>query len=57
MKISKESILLVDSSKFQKKKLYKFASLKSFNYIVTDYIFSKAEIEKYHLKKKVINIK
>ena len=57
MKISKESILLVDSSKFQKKKLYKFASLKNFNYIVTDYIFSKEEIEKYHLKKKVINIK
>ena len=57
MKISKESILLVDSSKFQKKKLYKFANLKNFDYIVTDYIFSKEEIEKYHLKKKVINIK
>ena len=57
MKISKESILLVDSSKFQKKKLYKFASLKNFDYIVTDYIFSNEEIEKYHLKKKIINIK
>ena len=57
MKISKESILLVDSSKFQKKKLYKFANLKNFDYIVTDYIFSKEKIEKYHLKKKVINIK
>ena len=57
MKISKETILLVDSSKFQKKKLYKFANIKNFDYIVTDYNFSKEEIEKYHLKKKVITIK
>lgn len=57
MKISKESILLVDSSKFQKKKLYKFANLKNFDYIVTNYAFSKEEIEKYNLKKKIINIK
>ena len=57
MKISKESILLVDSSKFQKKKLYKFANIKNFDYIVTDYNFSKEEIEKYHLKKKIITIK
>ena len=57
MKISKETILLVDSSKFQKKKLYKFANIKNFDYIVTDYSFSKEEIEKYHLKKKIITIK
>ncbi len=57
MKISKETILLVDKSKFQKKKLYKFANIKNFDYIVTDYNFSKEEIEKYHLKKKIITIK
>ena len=57
MKISKETVLLVDSSKFQKKKLYKFANIKNFDYVVTDYTFSKEEIKKYHLKKKIITIK
>ena len=52
MKISKESILLVDSSKFQKKKLYKFANLKNFDYIVTDYIFKKKKKKSIILKKR-----
>ena len=57
MKISKETILLVDSSKFQKKKLYKFANIKNFDYVVTDYNFSKEEIKKISSQKKIITIK
>lgn len=54
MKISTKSILLVDKSKFNKKKLYKVENLQNFHKIITDYPFSKQEIQKFSLGKKVL---
>ncbi|KXA12529.1 transcriptional regulator, DeoR family [Fusobacterium equinum] len=56
MKISEKNILLTDYSKFGKKKLYKAAHIKNFDSIITDHIFSKKEIEKYGLEKKIIQV-
>lgn len=57
MKISEKSILLVDKSKFNKKKLYKVENLKAFTKVITDYSFSQKEIEEYSLEKKIVSLK
>lgn len=53
MKQANNKILLVDSSKFNKKKLYNVGSLEEFDLIITDYPLKK----KKELIKKVINVK
>lgn len=54
LKISSKKVLLVDKTKFHKKKLYKFINIKQFNYIITDYEFSKSDIKNFDLTKKIL---
>lgn len=56
MKISEKSILLVDDSKFGKKKLYKVANLKNFTHIITNHCFTKKELQQYSLEEKIIQV-
>ena len=53
---SKKKILVVDSSKFYKSKLYKICDLKDFNYIISDKEISEKE-KKYIMKHKLEYIK
>jgi DeoR family fructose operon transcriptional repressor len=53
---SKVSVLVVDKSKFGKKKLFRAANLSDFTYVITDYKFTDDEMAKYKLRDKIINI-
>jgi DeoR family fructose operon transcriptional repressor len=52
-KMSLTSVLVVDKSKFGKKKLYKAAGLDEFSLIITDYKFTDEELDRYGLFGKV----
>lgn len=46
LEMSANSVLVVDRSKFRKKKLYKAAHMSEFDCVITDYPFTKTEIKR-----------
>lgn len=46
LEMSESAILVADRSKFRKKKLYKAAHLSELDHVITDYTFTKAELER-----------